>query len=282
MYGWAFKGKCVPVNLNLDANCTLRVLQISDCHLERESSAELLGLNIEQSFRDVLNHIAANEDKPDLLLFTGDISGDYSMASYQRFYDIVSELLPDIPIACLPGNHDLASNMAQALPGRCLPKSLILGDWMVYMLDSSVEGCIHGDVQADELEWLQRSLSQNSGKHVLVYVHHQPVAIGCDWIDQYVIRSADQLLGVLDSHVGVKALSWGHVHQVFQARRDHYQLLSTPSTCIQFKPNSRDFKLDRKMPGYRVFELHGDGRLDTEVKRIEPRDYPIDYSSEGY
>lgn len=278
------KGKeRVPINLNIDLNRSLRVLQVTDCHLELDADAVLLGLNVEQSFRDVLAHMIESEPcLPDLLLVTGDISGDYSSRSYQRFHSIVREYLPETPMACLAGNHDLPRAMAAALPSACLPKSIILGDWMVYMLDSSVEGCIHGDICSEELEWLDRSLSQNSDKHAMVCVHHQPVQIGCDWIDEYIIRSADGLLEILDRHTNVKSLVWGHVHQVFEGQRKHYRLMSTPATSIQFEPNSGSFTLARTMPGYRRFELSSSGELATSVVRIPKQAYNIDYSSEGY
>lgn len=273
----------MPINLNIDPNRALRVFQVTDCHLELDADAVLLGLNVEQSLRDVLAYMVEAEPcLPDLLVVTGDISGDYSSSSYQRFHSIVREYLPDTPMACLAGNHDLPSAMAAVLPSACLPKSVILGDWMVYMLDSSVEGCIHGDIGPEELEWLDNSLSQNADKHAMICVHHQPVPIGCNWIDEYIIRSADALLEVLDRHPNVRSLAWGHVHQVFESQRQHYRLMSTPATSIQFEPMTDSFTLARAMPGYRRFELSSGGKLASSVVRIPERAYNIDYSSEGY
>src|SRR5438067_1187347 len=46
---------------------------------------------------------------------------------------------------------------------------------------------------------------------------------------------------------------------------DGARLLATPSTCAQFLPNSDDFAVDRRPPGYRTLELRPDGSLLTEV-----------------
>jgi Icc protein len=44
--------------------------------------------------------------------------------------------------------------------------------------------------------------------------------------------------------------------------------MSTPSTCIQFKPGSKTFALDDLPPGYRRLDLHADGNIDTAVERL--------------
>ena len=41
--------------------------------------------------------------------------------------------------------------------------------------------------------------------------------------------------------------------------------MSTPSTCLQFLPNSDSFAVDSRPPGYRWVDLMANGRIDTEV-----------------
>ena len=36
------------------------------------------------------------------------------------------------------------------------------------------------------------------------------------------------------------------------------------------------------MPGYRWFDLHPDGRIETGVSRVSGKHYIIDYKSAGY
>jgi Icc protein len=57
---------------------------------------------------------------------------------------------------------------------------------------------------------------------------------------------------------------------------------STPSTCVQFKPNSKNFTIDTEGPGYRWLDLHADGSIDTGLTRIEGVNFEIDYSVRGY
>jgi Icc protein len=58
--------------------------------------------------------------------------------------------------------------------------------------------------------------------------------------------------------------------------------MASPSTCIQFAPNSEDFKLDERAPGYRWLRLHDDGRIETGVSRIDASLFPVDLSGAGY
>ena len=55
-----------------------------------------------------------------------------------------------------------------------------------------------------------------------------------------------------------------------------------PSTCVQFKPGSEDFAVDDAAPGYRWFDLHADGRIETAVSRVEGVEFEVDFSVKGY
>ena len=65
-------------------------------------------------------------------------------------------------------------------------------------------------------------------------------------------------------------------------RRGDVLLLSAPSTCIQFLPNSVGFAVDMTAPGYRWLELHPDGRIDTGIERLDTIPGQIDLAAGGY
>jgi Icc protein len=45
--------------------------------------------------------------------------------------------------------------------------------------------------------------------------------------------------------------------------------MASPATCAQFVPNSDDFALDDRPPGYRLLDLMPDGSIATEVVWLE-------------
>lgn len=268
--------------LPIQSERPLKVLQLTDCHLGAESSETLLGLNVERSFVDVLEHSVAMQEAPDLILVTGDIAGHASAAAYQRFLRLLHSYYPDTPYICIPGNHDDPAIMAEVFPAEALSKSLDLGNWVMVLLDSTIPGSEHGDLNAQELAHLEQTLQENPQKRAMICLHHQATAVGCEWIDQYKIASEEAFNALLARFDNVDVVLWGHVHQDFERLSNGVQYIASPSTCIQFKPNSDDFALDDLMPGYRCFELDQAGGMRSRVERISQREYPIDYNSNGY
>ncbi|HEY4972955.1 MAG TPA: hypothetical protein VII41_05060, partial [Steroidobacteraceae bacterium] len=116
-------------------------------------------------------------------------------------------------------------------------------------------------------------------RYAMVFVHHHPVSMGSRWIDAVGIENADQFFSVLDGHAQLRAVSWGHVHQCFDARRRGVRLLATPSTCIQFLPQSNEFAIDARPPAYRRLALQADGTLDTEVVWVDAATAALDSAS---
>jgi Icc protein len=259
-----------------------RFIQISDCHLGPLESEALLGLNTDESLHDVLSLIAEKESSIDYIVCTGDIASAGHESCYRRFVSIVRQYFSE-PLAWLPGNHDSAEIMTHVeLPQVPEARLIDLGNWLIVLLDSVVPFKVHGNFEQSELDYLAQTLNANPGKHIMVMLHHQPVLVGSKWIDQYIVRNADAFFAVLDRFTNVKAVVWGHVHQDFSGQRNAVELFATPSTCVQFKPLYDDFTVDTLMPGYRWFDLHDDGSLNTGVERVTGKQYVIDYKSAGY
>ena len=259
---------------------SFKLLQITDPHLGEKPGTPLLGMDTDKSLREVLGNIAQNES-PDMIVATGDISSDGSAASYVRFLKIIDEHLPDPPLAWLAGNHDDSEYMV-AVAGHPIELSYSTPNWHFIFLDSHVPRKTEGRLATEELTRLDRELEQNQDKPTIVFLHHQPVLVGSDWIDQYAVDNAHAFFSVLDKYQNVKIVNWGHIHQEFESERNNVALLASPSTCVQFEPESHIFKVSGAMPGYRVFELFDDGTYTTEVKRVALTSYNIDFTSTGY
>jgi Icc protein len=259
-----------------------RFIQISDCHLGPLTSEALLGLNTDESLHDVLSLIAEKESAFDQMVCTGDIASAGHEACYRRFVSIVRQYFSQ-PLAWLPGNHDSADIMAHVdMPQVPEARVVDLGNWLIVLLNSVVPFKVHGNFEQGELDFLEQTLSANPTKHIMVMLHHQPVSVGSQWIDQYILRNAEAFFSVTDRFSSVKAIVWGHVHQDFNSQRKGVHLIATPSTCVQFKPLCDDFTVDTLMPGYRWFDLYDDGSLATGVERVTGKEYVIDYKSAGY
>ncbi|VUD62104.1 3',5'-cyclic adenosine monophosphate phosphodiesterase CpdA [Thalassocella blandensis] len=256
------------------------LLQITDCHLGSKPGDTLLGMNTDESLCDVLQCMQEQEH-PDMILVTGDISNDGGVRSYERFIEYIDEYFPNIPLAWLPGNHDDPDNMDQVENLPIEAHHLVAG-WNMIFLDSKIPMEEGGDLQPSELKRLESELQKYFDMPTLVFLHHQVVPVGSAWVDQYIVKSHKAFFDVIDRYNNVKVVSWGHVHQEFRKKHRDVALIATPSTCVQFSPGIDRFQVDKLMPGYRSYKLYPDGRYTTQVHRVPPKDYKIDFDSDGY
>jgi Icc protein len=257
------------------------LVQLSDSHLFGEAHGTLLGMNTRDSLQKVIELVRVQQSQIDLLLATGDLSQDGTLASYQQFRELTRQL--DAPARWIPGNHDEPQIMAEAAVQSALLDSVVdIGNWRVTLLDSAVPGSVPGYLQDEQLQLLARSLSEAPERHHLVCLHHHPVSIGCAWMEPIGLRNPEAFFEVLDRFPQVRAVLWGHVHQEIDQLRNNVRLIASPSTCIQFEPGSEDFKVGEQAPGYRWLRLLPDGRLETGVERVTGFDFQVDYGSDGY
>ncbi|WP_369988372.1 3',5'-cyclic-AMP phosphodiesterase [Pseudomonas xanthosomatis] len=257
----------------------VHVVQLTDAHLYADPAGSLLGLKTRDSLAHVIGQVRREQPRIDLLLCTGDLSQDASVASYEAFRDLTSVF--DAPARWLPGNHDEAQVMAAVAP-ELVQAVTDIGAWRIVMLDSAVLGSTFGLLAEGQLQVLDEALATAGERHCLLCCHHQPVDIGCAWMAPIGLRNADALLARVRSYPQVKAVLWGHVHQHWDQLRDGVRYLATPSTCIQFAPGSADFKVSEEPPGYRWLRLHDDGRLETGVERALDYVVKLDFDSPGY
>ncbi len=254
-------------------------LQITDSHLFENEQQKLIGVDTATSLRAVVAQ-AGNEENVTGILATGDISQDGSIASYQRFKDIVDPL--GAPIHWIPGNHDESKYFHQAGDFPLSSRSVLdIGGWRILLLDSVVPGEDSGHLSSAEMDFIDKNTCDD-GCHTLLVLHHQPIPCGSKWLDTMILDNSDDFLALISSKSSIRAVINGHVHQASQKDIDGISFISTPSTCFQFTPDTDDFSLDTLMPGYRRLILKQDGSIETEVVRLSNYDLQIETEVIGY
>ncbi len=197
------------------------LVQLTDCHLFGNPGGKLLGMDTADSLQRVVDLVLAEQPGIDLVLATGDLSQDGSLASYERFRTLSERI--QAPARWCPGNHDELAIMREASRDTDLMQPVLdIGAWRVVMLDTLVPGSVHGMLREDQLQLLDRALGEAPDRHHLICLHHHPVTIGSRWMDKIGLRNRDALFEVVDRHPGVKALLWGHIHQAFDAAREGF------------------------------------------------------------
>ena len=243
--------------------------QITDCHIFANAEETLHGVDTRRSFEAVSQAILDNSGHLDLLLATGDLSQDGSAESYAYLARQFNDM--DIATFWLVGNHDEIDCLRTYFSGKQLDaaKHILVANWQIVMLDSTISGKVHGRLGESQLKFLNNCLRKHPDRYALVCLHHQARETGSLWIDRIGLQDANQLREEIAQHDNVRGVLWGHVHQEIHQTIDGIEWMSTPSSCIQFKPHSKDFAIGTETPGYRHLELYQNGRIVTRVHRVD-------------
>jgi 3',5'-cyclic-AMP phosphodiesterase len=217
----------------------------------------------------VLDHISAEAWPADLVALTGDLIQDDTRGAYTRVRDMLQVF--DVPVHCVPGNHDVRSLMKEVLrpPRFHYCESTVLGKWLIAGIDSCIEGKAGGRIAKAELSRLAGLLAASKAEHVLICLHHPPLPVGSRWLDSVGLENGLEFLEHLSDNGKVRAAIFGHVHQAFDGEYAGIRIIGTPSTCRQFSMYSDDFSLDENPPAYRRLELESDGSVDSKLIWVE-------------
>jgi len=249
---------------------TARVLQFSDTHLFADPGGAIRGVRTLASLRACLEHARRRHLPADVVAVTGDLVHDEEAA-----YALLQAALDGFaaPMLLIPGNHDRPDALRRRF---CAPPfqvggTLEVGSWTVVMLETWFAESANGEgrLGPEGLRGLDTDLARAAGRHVLVCLHHPPVAMETPSLDALGLIDAEAFLTALGRHSNVRAVAWGHAHQSLDLYRGDVRFMCTPATCMQFKPRVEGFVTDDRPPGYRVIDLQEDGGVASEVVWLE-------------
>lgn len=254
-------------------------IQITDTHLMDHPDAEFVGINPEENFHAIMNDIQQRYPNMDLILHTGDLAQDAFPATYHRYLAYMQKFAVDF--YHIPGNHDNLEIFPFHTP-EPHPTVIELGQWRIILLNSVVAGQTDGWIATEQLQHLKHILDQQQDKYVVLACHHHPFDMQSAWLDQHKLKNADAFKTILAPFKNIKMVLHGHVHQESLNEWNGIQFISTPATCVQFKPLSQDFAFDEIAPGYRCLHLKNNGEFETIVHRLDHFKVTINEEISGY
>ena len=117
-------------------DAVLRLVQITDTHLNRQPGGRLLGLDTDFSLQHVVDLVNAEQPHIDVVLGTGDISDQGCEEAYHRARTYFDQV-PGRKF-WIPGNHDVRSTMTRILgDGDELDNLVRIGRWQIVLLSTS-------------------------------------------------------------------------------------------------------------------------------------------------
>jgi Icc protein len=247
----------------------MKIIQISDCHLFADTyKIGYNNINPLLSLRHILAEVKLHQ--PDMLLVTGDISGDGSEQSYQHFSSLLCEANMHCRVGIIPGNHDQQAHLTTNILAEYLwlssPQVVLPNQWHIHLLDTQYQHAI-GQISEQRLTSLVEYLSKHSNDYHLLAAHHHPIPCG-GWMDKHEWTNRQKFNAVVEQHQPIKGVVYGHIHMAIEQQKHQCLYMACPSTCWQFA-NKESFATTDLMPGYRVINLLKNGQITTSVHRLK-------------
>ena len=245
----------------------MRIIQITDSHIYGDTVSNFDGINTKNSFEKVLQKIQTFK-KPDLVVATGDLSMDGSTQSYAWLHKRLAKI--DAPKVLIPGNHDKQDALASEFGSTCFLKygSIVNDSWCFHFLNTAHAGSHSGRLLSQDLSVLDSSFYENREVFHAIFMHHPPVKVGSIWLDGMGLINSTEFWSTLEHVPNVKLIVCGHIHQELDIVSKNVRVLTSPSTCLQFKPLTSEYSADSLAPGFRVIDFLANGRFVTDVIRV--------------
>lgn len=248
-----------------------QILQLSDLHRFADPDARLFGIPTRELLEDVLAHVHASGLRPDHVVVTGDYTHDEQPETYAAVRELLAPFLDRLWL--LPGNHDdravLRAAFDDRIPGDGADRitfSFRAGDWLCLGLDTHVSGEVGGRVGADQVQWVEEQLDRHRLRAAVLFMHHPPVELGRAWLDRIGLEDGHLLRELLVREPRVRLVCCGHVHHESSHRLGAAEVVTVPSTGLQFSAVGDEAEFVAAPPGYRLVELGDDGYTTTVVR----------------
>jgi Icc protein len=201
----------------------MRILHLSDTHLERTDAPNKHGVNAHDSLRLMLDELRHLRDV-DAVVVTGDLADDGAVEAYADLRELMGRFAGDTPVFYTTGNHDEREAFGKVLgsghpePGRVLESAdgeraavSVVDGWRFVTLDSLVPGHVHGHLSAAQLDWLRDVLTTPAPHGTVLAFHHPPFALDNPLQQLFGLRNPADLAAVLRG-TDVQVVLTGHFH----------------------------------------------------------------------
>lgn len=194
------------------------VIHLSDTHF-LAGGARLGGrFDVEENFHHTLAAMRAAVDAPTAIVITGDLTDLGEPDAYRRLKELIEPVAAEIdaPIIWVAGNHDERPALRRELLGLEPTEEPVTGVWelaglRIIALDSSVPGWHHGQVDAEQLDWLAEQLRTPAEHGTILALHHPPLPSHVPLFGILELQHQAALAQVIAGS-DVRAILAGHLH----------------------------------------------------------------------
>lgn len=204
----------------------MRIVQLSDTHVERTDAPNRNGVNATDSLRLMLAELRHLRDV-DAIVVTGDIADAGDVEAYTAVRELVGEFARPLqaPVFYTTGNHDEREAFGKVLgSGHAEPEAVLetdaaeraavsaVGGYRFVTLDSLVPGKVYGRIGTAQRDWLREVLRTPAEHGTVLAFHHPPISLGLS-VTQPVfgLLDAEELAAAIRGS-DVRVVLTGHYH----------------------------------------------------------------------
>ena len=252
------------------------IAQISDTHICQPDPSKPHTLERITALKSFVAHIGGMEEKPDLILHTGDVSQDGKPEEYETVKSMMDAL--GMPVFFALGNRDQGANLVEGLKG--LGGTKLVGGFLIYSIEGFPVRFIAMDTQNREsrigttcsvrLGILEELLKEQPDTPTALFMHHPPFEVPTSkYPFQFDDPSlADAFLQLVARHEQVVHLFCGHMHRQFSVELETCSASVTPP----LSPDNRLGEYEADWKERPLFQLH---RWNPDTLRFETRLTPV-------
>jgi len=253
------------------------IAQVTDMHIRPEGQLVYRQVDTAAHLARCVDHLNGLDPAPDLVLFTGDLVDSPKPAAYAHLRRLLAGLR--LPFYVIPGNHDGRQALREAFDDhdylrqdpRFLHYAIEQLPLRLIGLDSTIPGENEGDLCAERLAWLQRTLTAAPQRPTLLFLHHPPIVTGIAYMDAYRCQNAEGLAAIIERHPQVVGLLCGHVHRSIQTAWCGRPLAIAPSPAHAFAlelAGRGDLTAALEPPACLLHRWHDPGGLVTHLSHV--------------
>lgn len=236
------------------------LLHLSDTHFVGDDGLLYGSVDSEANLRRLAEDFEASGQRPEAIVFTGDLADRGEREAYSKLRRIVepfAERLGAQLIWCM-GNHDDRAEFRRSLldeAGGTAPLDRVfdVNGLRIIALDSTVPGHHYGEVTPQQLEWLAGVLATPAPHGTVLALHHPPVPSVADLAVLVELRNQSRLATVLRGS-DVRTILAGHLHYSTSATFAGIPVSVASATCY-----SQDLSVvrggERAQNGAQAFNL---------------------------
>jgi 3',5'-cyclic AMP phosphodiesterase CpdA len=244
-------------------------VQLSDTHVGFNGPPNPLGT---EAFKKAIERVNALPQRPDLVLFTGDLIHDTEDKDEQvrriRTFQQLSAELKGPKLFFVPGEHDAGLDGGVIFRENFGETHYSFDHKGVHFIALDNVSRARPEVGTEQINWLKRDLVRYAKTSPIIVFTHRPLFdLKPEW--EWFTSDGDDVMNVLAAYSNVTVL-YGHIHREHEHQGDHARHLAARSLAFAFPDpdkvaDKKPLPFDKEAP-FKNLGL----RVISEKSRSEP------------